>query len=143
LCIDNTVFNFDIIIDGEKVYIIEAAARCGATGIPECMGIMYGTDFFQCIIDNALEKNIHFGAINDIYAASFLFSSKKAGILKSIDYPNIGSISFDYLLGYNVPKFVNATHRIGQAIISANTRAELDDKLLQLKNSKIIVEEVK
>lgn len=139
LCIDNTAFNFDIIIHDENAYILEVAARCGATGIPECMGIMYETDYFKCIIENAMGKDVGTFEIGDIYAASLLFFSKQGGVLKSIDYPQIGAISFDYNIGDIIPKFENATNRIGQAIISASSRSEIDYKLRLLEDVRIMV----
>jgi len=139
LCIDNTAFNFDIILQDENVYILEVAARCGATGIPECMGIMYETDYFKCIIENAAGRDVGVLGISDIYAASLLFFSKRGGVLQSIDYPQIGAVSFDYNIGDTIPKFENATNRIGQAIISASSQAEIDYKLRLLENVQIIV----
>ena len=137
--IDNTAFNFDIILQDENVYILEVAARCGATGIPECMGIMYETDYFKCIIENAAGRDVGVLGISDIYAASLLFFSKRGGVLQSIDYPQIGAVSFDYNIGDTIPKFENATNRIGQAIISASSQAEIDYKLRLLENVQIIV----
>ena len=141
LHIDNAAFNFDIILQKENVYIIEMAARCGATGIPECMGIIYGTDYFKCIIDNAAGKSVNFSALQNKYAASYLFHSKHDGVLRSIHYPKIGEVIFDYNIGDIIPKFENATKRIGAIIITADSNAELTDKMSQLKNIQVRVDE--
>ena len=52
---DNCAINIDaMILPDESVSIIEAAGRCGATGIPEVISGYTGRDYYSCIIDAAL-----------------------------------------------------------------------------------------
>ncbi|MCD8047915.1 MAG: ATP-grasp domain-containing protein [Clostridiales bacterium] len=58
LGIDNAPVNFDMMALNGQVYVIEASARAGATGIAEMVGIYYGTDYYEAIAALAVGEDV-------------------------------------------------------------------------------------
>jgi len=145
LSINNTAYDVDVIICDDDICIIEIAGRCGASGIPECMSIMHDKDFFECILNNALGKDISLHVDMRKHAISYLLHSENEGMLKNIIIPSTLSnqnISFDYKNGDRIPKFINGTHRIGQIIIGANSESKRDFMLEEVKKISVEVQPI-
>ena len=140
LSLDNCAVNMDVFItEDNKVYVIEAAGRCGATGIPEIITAYTGVDYYQVILDNALGKEL---TILDSYnenisIASLLIFSENEGILESIDYDRnlTSNLVFDYRKGQKILKVEDGTDRIGMAVIKANSNKELYEKIAAFEAS--------
>lgn len=130
LKLDDCAVNIDAFIqkDGE-ISIIEAAGRCGATGIPEVICAATGIDYYAAIIKNALGEPIEFNNCGDLKCCSYklLFSQTK-GILRSVDIPQIkgAQVHLDIGLGDRLEVFSNGTQRIGHVLFQAENMAKLD-----------------
>lgn len=134
---DNCAVNIDAFLlpDG-GVNIIEAAGRCGATGIPEVISGYTGRSYYDCILDNALGIPVApFDLTGGRPTASMLLYSGQGGILKEIRYrfagreycnadadvPGRGRVELSFGPGDDIDAFRNGTDRIGMAVFSADT----------------------
>lgn len=138
---DNCAINIDaFILPDERVNIIEAAGRCGATGIPEVISGYTGRDYYDCILDNALGYPVgEFDLSSGVPTASLLLYSQCSGFLKEIRYsfagseyvntdasvPGKGKVELSFRPGDDIDAFCNGTDRIGQAIFQAAANDEL------------------
>ncbi len=134
---DNCAINIDaFVLPDERVSIIEAAGRCGATGIPEVISAYTGRDYYGCILDNALGLEVApFDSEGGRPAASTLLYSGQSGILKEIRYrladreyvnegaeiPGVGRVELSFGPGDDIDAFRNGTDRIGMAVFTADT----------------------
>lgn len=134
--LDNCAVNMDVLVtDENEVYVIEVAGRCGATGIPEVMSGFLGLDYYELILRNALGEAVNPVPGRAMPTASILMHSENTGKLKRIDYDfkgvhyrnensdvtSGGYVQLDYMPGAQIHAFENGTHRIGQAICSADS----------------------
>lgn len=154
---DNCAINIDaFILPDESVSIIEAAGRCGATGIPEVISGYTGRNYYDCIIDNALGKKVEpFQCQEGRPTASILLYSGKGGILKQIRYRFMGKehvnentegsggkVELSFGPGDDIDAFCNGTDRIGQAVFYARSNEELQEAVLSFRRSlEVTVEE--
>ena len=134
---DNCAINIDaFLLPDERVNIIEAAGRCGATGIPEVISGYTGRNYYDCILDNALGLPVAPFELEDGRpTASMLLYSGETGILKEIRYrfagkdycnadadvPGLGRVELSFGPGDEIDAFRNGTDRIGMAVFSADT----------------------
>lgn len=155
--INNCAVNIDaFVLPNEDISIIEAAGRCGATGIPEVISSYTNRDYYGCILDCALDINVDsFRIIDGKPTASILIFSPITGILRSINYcyngvtyvnreiniEGIIQVNFDVSPGEMVHKIQNGTNRIGMAIIKTDSYENLKEAVASFRDSiKIIVE---
>ena len=132
---DNCAINIDAFLlpDG-RVSIIEAAGRCGATGIPEVISGYTGRSYYDCILDCALGIEVAPFALREgTPTASILLYSAEGGILKEIRYrfagrdycnenaevPGAGRVELSFGPGDDIDPFRNGTDRIGMAVFTA------------------------
>ena len=123
--------------DNGDVYIIEAGARSGATGIPEIISINTGIDYYELIIKAALGENNHLSSkINNIPCASLLIYSNKTGIYDGYMFDGIEGIdiNIDYKKGDVINKIEDGTDRVGIAIIKGSTKNEIINKIGKFKS---------
>ncbi len=134
---DNCAVNIDaFVLPDERVNIIEAAGRCGATGIPEVISGYTGRNYYGCILDNALGIPVApFDLKGGRPTASILLYSGEGGILKEIRYrfagkeysnadadvPGKGRVELSFGPGDDIDPFRNGTDRIGMAVFTADT----------------------
>ena len=139
--IDNCAVNIDAFVcAGERVFIIEAAGRCGATGIPEVISGYTGRNYYDSILDNALGiQTDSFSVSEGTPTASLLLLSEKAGRLKEIRYcfagkeycntdaelEGFGRVELSFQPGDEIHAFQNGTDRIGQAVFYGKTAEAL------------------
>lgn len=155
---DNCAINIDaFILPDDSVNIIEAAGRCGATGIPEVISGYTGRNYYDCIIDNALGIKVDpFDLGSGLPTASMLLYSAKSGIVKEISYrfagkeyvndcavvDGAGKVELSFFPGDDIDAFRNGTDRIGQAIFHAHSNEELQEAVESFRQSlKVTVEE--
>jgi biotin carboxylase len=119
--LDNCGLNLDLMIQNEKVYVIEAAARAGGTNLADLVSAVYDIDYYKYIIDLALgeAKPMHNTALHR--AACQVLYSEQSGQLKHIALgeqdPRIIDFKIDYSLGEHVRKFETGPDRIGHLVI--------------------------
>ena len=134
---DNCAVNIDaFILPDETVSIIEAAGRCGATGIPEVISGYTGRDYYGCILDCALGIEVApFDLREGTPTASLLLYSAESGFLKEVRYrfagrdfcntdaevPGQGRVELSFRPGDDIDAFHNGTDRIGMAVFTAPT----------------------
>lgn len=151
--LDNCAVNLDVFVTPqEEIYVIEAAGRCGATGIPEVLSGYLNIDYYEMIIRNALGQTVGSIQKDGRPTGSMLIHSKESGKLKSIEYifegvqyrnedslrTAGGYVQLDHLAGTEVHAFENGTHRIGQAIFHADTVEELLDHMDRFRSSVMV-----
>jgi len=148
---DNCAVNIDaILLPDERVNIIEAAGRCGATGIPEVISGYTGRSYYDCILDNALGIPV---APFDLRAgrpsASILLYSPRGGFLKEIRYrfdgreycnedvtvAGKGSVELSFRPGDDIDPFRNGTDRIGMAVFSEDSVDALQQTVAAFRES--------
>lgn len=140
--LDNCAVNFDLIIQDDKVYIIEMTGRVGANCLPELVSIYYGIDYYEMIVAAAMGEDPR-----AIYAkkspipkanASRMITLEKTGIVREIknlnnmEDPDIFEISMFVRAGSEVRKFTNSNDCVGQMIVTGNSYEECDAKIAQL-----------
>ena len=134
---DNCAVNIDaFILPDETVSIIEAAGRCGATGIPEVISGYTGRDYYGCILDCALGIEVApFDLRDGTPTASLLLYSAESGFLKEVRYrfagrdycnsdaevPGQGRVELSFRPGDDIDAFHNGTDRIGMAVFTEST----------------------
>ncbi len=121
---NNCAVNMDVLIKDEKIYIIEASGRVGATCIPELISKHYGFNFYEKIIKTAIGEEVEFGFSSLTPCAAKLLISHKNGIIKKQEFLNndgcLAEVSFDYKIGDFVNKFRVGPDRVGQIIVDGN-----------------------
>ena len=127
--LDNCAVNADFILKDGKTYVLELGGRAGATCLVELVGIYYGFNYYEKIIQAALGEDPVFPLEGSTPNASHLLMSDKDGVIRSIinnngPDPDICEIQFDYGPGDKVHKFHIGPHRIGHVVTKGKTLEE-------------------
>lgn len=142
--LDNCAINADFILKDGKTYVLEIGGRSGATCLAELVGIYYGYDYYEKIVQVALGEKAVFPIDQANANASHLLMADKDGIIESqVDSNEICSdgkfknadiieVQFDYNPGDEVKKFRIGPHRIGHVITKGAT---LDDAVAALNEA--------
>lgn len=141
LSLDNCAVNMDVFItEDDRVFVIEATGRCGATGIPEVISEYTGIDYYQVMLQNSLGECVEFPEEQDLKCAvaSVLLFSESSGKLESIECDRDVPVTFDYQKGQTIHEVENGTDRIGMAIIKSQSFTELVDRIDSFKRSVIV-----
>lgn len=143
LGLDNCAVNIDAMrTPGDGICVIEAAARCGGTGIPEVLSGYLGVNWYDMILDLALGREVNLppevSGPGGRAALSRMIISDREGRLKSLTYMAEGHVvrNRDYLgegvqvtlnvaPGDPVRGFENGTERLGQAVFYGKSRQEI------------------
>ena len=144
LGLNDCAFNIDAFIIGNDIYIIEAGARIGATGIPQLIKNSSGNDVYEQIVKTAMNQPCVFYNRFEKACMSYVLYSHVGGLLQKVLYQDVEGVEFsmDYSIGDSIPKFCNGSDRIGQLIIQGNTLTDLDNKKdMFLKNLEIKIGE--
>lgn len=130
---DHCAMNIDAFVVGDKLYIIEAGGRCGATCIPELISLYGAIDYYAQMIKSAAGDPADFSLNRAVPCyGSLLFSERRAHIGK-IDRARIDGlaqegifVSVDYPEGTEVFPMENGTDRIGQVYAAAGSREDFE-----------------
>ena len=129
---NDCAFNADVMITpDERVYILEAGGRCGATGIPELITLHTGIDYYEQIIRTALGEEPDFRIIRKQPCMSALLFDDEDALVTGIDRGaldqicadpqyQIESLSLDIREGDVIHRAENGTHRYGQIILKTD-----------------------
>lgn len=143
LGIDNCAVNADLMLSNGKCYVLEIGARAGATCLPEMIGLYYGFNYYEKIIQAALGQPLNFAPGNSCRQpnAAMLICAEKTGTICNMQMPAalpecIENFQLDYTVGDAVRKFEKGPDRIGQ-IIARGSSAEqakrcIDETLAKL-----------
>lgn len=143
---DNCPLDLDCMLKDDKIYIIEATGRAGATCITDTVGIYYGIDYFEAIVRVALGMDVeHMFKRPDIPRTpnvTRLLSAKEAGVVEAISIPEklpetVVDLSFNIGKGSVVQPMSNGADRIGQLIIKGESLEmcyeQMDNVLEQIR----------
>ena len=129
--------NLDLIIDKNEVYVIEIAARCGGTCIPELIECFSGIDYYKYIVLNAVKDIQMPKPLFHNPCMGMLIFSKQSGRLidvkgKEMFDSNKIRLSLDYEKGNYVKKFHNGSDRVGSVIVDISDISKADEIKNQL-----------
>lgn len=133
--LDGCPVNADVLVDREKVWIIEIGGRTGATCIPELISLYYGSSFYEKMILNALGEEVQFGGSSSVPCKGRLLMSPVDGTITRIAEEKLDGLRrqgievvLDFSVGQRVQAMKNGTDRIGHVI----ARAETEDEFLAI-----------
>lgn len=135
--LDNCAINADFILKDGKTYVLEIGGRSGATCLAELVGIYYGYNYYEKIVQVALGEHADFNSSKAYPNASHLLMADKDGVIKSQDNnnpvnSNLVEVQFDYNIGDSVKKFEIGPHRIGHVITRGKS---LDEAVSELNKA--------
>ena len=129
---NDCAFNADVMVTpDEKVFVLEAGGRCGATGIPELITLHTGIDYYAQIIRTALGEPTDFRVMQEQPCMSVLLFDDEDALVTGIDREAISQIcadphnmvdtlSLDIREGDRICRAENGTHRYGQLILKTD-----------------------
>jgi len=127
LGIKNCIANVDLMLVGQKVKVIEIAARMGATCLPENLSVYTGVNAYECLINLALGQKPSITSVLNQPNASLLLRSSKTGVIKEIivpdfvlNHPDLVEIKIDVKPGDQVQKFEVGPDRLGHVIVKSS-----------------------
>lgn len=135
---DNCPMDLDCMLKDDKIYIIEATGRAGATCITDTVSIYYGIDYFEAIVKVALGMDVtdmfQREDIPRMPSVTRLLSAEEKGTVEAIHIPEIlpqgvVDLSFNIGKGSPVQPMENGRDRIGQLIIKDKSLDECYRKL--------------
>jgi biotin carboxylase len=118
--------NFDAIVSGNDVSVLEVGLRNGGNGITEIVERCYGVDLLQMLLENATGQSIAPVPSKEfVETSSFVFGSTKRGILTSISsveyvkskVPEVISITMAKSVGSRVNEMKSNADLIGYLIL--------------------------
>ena len=138
--------NVEIMITPEgKTCFIELAPRNGGNLIPEELLAATGFDIFDATVRAAIgEKVLRYEAKSEIPYVTYMVSSKKRGVLKSVSFsekinPFVDAYIPDEQPGDEVEPFINADKRLGVLMLKFDS-IEQRNRILENIEDHIFVE---
>ncbi len=138
--LDQCPVNADVFVKDQKAWIIEIGGRTGATCIPELIGIHYGFDFYEKMIQNALGQKVVFEEKEKTPCMAKLLMSPVNGRITNIFQERLEAlraggmeIQLDYPQGHEVSAMENGTDRIGHVIARCRNEEELDGMIREVE----------
>jgi biotin carboxylase len=143
LLISDGPCNFDFMLVGEDIFVIEVGARIGATGLPEIVKLFYGVDLIE------LNLQMFFGSLN--VSESFGMKGVACEIIeaptngKLLGYYDLGHLmesnnfidwSLDRKVGDLIRPLENGADRVGIVFSSGSDAVEAEN------NSEIYAKEI-
>ena len=137
---DNCPMNCDFIRRGDKVYVVEATARAGATCLAELVGTYYDVNYYEQIVRLAmslpLDEKLGGSGVHTPNL-SHIIISQKAGIITALENRNppaedILDLSFNVEVGDEVRSYTNGRDRLGQIIIKGESLNACRERLSEV-----------
>lgn len=143
---DNCPMDFDMMLKGDDIYIIEATTRAGATCLAELVSIHFGIDYYEAIAKLAMGESVkeYFSKKKEDRTSCItrLLEADCAGRVKSISCDNsvegMFDCSFNIKEGDSIRLMQNGRDRIGQVIMSGRTIDECRERLNRVLDSIVL-----
>jgi hypothetical protein len=136
-------FDCDFVVNTEAVFILELSPRLGGNSISQLVRLAF--DF------NLVEHAVRWACGDELGplpvrpprpSAVVIFGADRAGVLcyredetaRLAHEPWVRSLKFDLPPGALVEPFTDGRRRVGQALLVADTRAELDQRVAELRH---------
>lgn len=140
LGICDTVSNVDLMLVGDTPYILEIAARMGATCLPETISIYGGFNAYDVVLSLALgEQALVTDICKGMPNASRMIESPKDGVVHEIrvpesvrSHPNLHRLSIYAKPGDTVRQFRVGPDRIGDIIVTGSSVTEAEQLAVDL-----------
>lgn len=143
LRVDNCLFDCDFVFYNEQVYILEVTPRLGGNSLSRLFKHALRFDMVEYGIQLACgnaDPNICFEKPQP--TAVILFGTHSAGKLRYNEEGFLWAkrkkwvkhIMFDYDIGSQVKPFINGRNRVGECIIVASSRDELDRRIQRINS---------
>lgn len=148
-CIENGPLNFDFIIQGKKIFLIEMNSRLAGNGMPRLIKKSFGADTYELALKLAMgeEEDIPDGplAIKQYSALQIIHSSvsgrfKRISVSDSLKkHPAFDGIEIFAKEGDNVEIFGQANNKLGY-VVSAHQELRMVEEMLAIAEKSIRVE---
>jgi biotin carboxylase len=132
-------FDCDFVVTRSGVQVLELSPRLGGTGLASLLRHSMGLDLAFYAIAHALGQRPEPPARNGRTrpAAALILGVPRAGHLRFERAaaaglrrePWVRALGFDYPRGARVPAFTNGRDRVGEALVTASSREELDARV--------------
>ena len=141
LNLSHTVFDCDFVATDAEVFILEISPRLGGNSIWKAIRQSSNFDILDYALRLALREELKVPTIERVVpTAVVLFGVEQAGAL-SYDIEELSrlreeqwvlELEIDYAAGHMVLPFTNGRNRVGEALVIAETREELDNRVERL-----------
>jgi formate-dependent phosphoribosylglycinamide formyltransferase (GAR transformylase)/SAM-dependent methyltransferase len=141
-------FNVDILVEDDKVYIVEIGARNGGNLLTEVISMQSGYDLSALTLSAAVSRFTENEALDDMWmtkpvsdcCAHYVIHSDKNGILDNIIFDdsilkNIVYKKIDVNFGDKVSQFNGSNNRLGICIFKFDSIDEMNEKIKNMKNN--------
>ncbi len=144
LRLKNSLFDCDFLVYENRVYLLEVSPRLGGNSISKLLARALDFDIIEYGIQLACgDESDNLFPTDEKPTAVLLFGCNASGKLQFNEdgyawaqkQAWVDHIEFDCLPGSMVSPFINGRHRIGEALIHAATRDELDERMESLKKN--------
>ena len=137
-------FDCDFVVNAKAVFILELSPRLGGNSISQLIRLAYDFDVVEHTVSWACgDKLMPLPSQPPRPSAVLIFGADRVGALNYREdqarrlscEPWVRSLSFDFPLGAPVESFTDGQRRVGQALLLADTREELDRRAMVLRAS--------
>jgi biotin carboxylase len=134
-------FDCDFVVNDESVFILELSPRLGGNAISQLVNLAFGF--------NLVERTVRWACREDAGplppalprpAAVMIFGADRPGRLRYNEAAAaelaanswVNALSIDFPPGSPVELFTDGRRRVGQALLTAESRVELDDRVMEI-----------
>jgi biotin carboxylase len=133
-------FNMDLMLCGNKAYVIEIGGRTGSTCIPDMLSEFCGFDYYAKILQNSLGYPVDVQYEQQCACAAGFLCANRGGVLKAAEIPCFRqgiSYEIDVKPGEPIKKFSLGADRIGQ-IVCLGENLDMAESLFHKTHSAIL-----
>jgi biotin carboxylase len=137
-------FDCDFVVNDKAAFVLELSPRLGGNAISQLVRLAFDFDLVEYTVRWACGDNPGSLPVQQPRpSAVVIFGSDRAGLLSYRENevvrlnrePWVHSLSFDLPIGTPVEPFTDGRRRVGQALIVADSRQELDLRVAELRQS--------
>ncbi len=135
-------FDCDFVSAGDRIVLIEMTPRLGGNSLSKLFKVALNFDLVGYAVAHACGDPTPLPLMNLLQPSAIaILGTERAGLLawnqgeaKVLSEENwVHALLIDHPLGTPVKPFINGRHRVGEALILATNRSDLDTRLLDLK----------